>query len=49
MTTRFLIPILCAGSLAIWANNNAAVLGPVTGFVFDAHGLQLRLPVHRLL
>ena len=42
MTTRSLIPMICAGSVAIWADNSAAVLGPVTGFIFDAQASHIR-------
>ncbi|HTT61947.1 MAG TPA: hypothetical protein VMG35_08905 [Bryobacteraceae bacterium] len=36
MDIKKLILIFCAGSMAGWANDNAAVLGPVTGYIFDS-------------
>jgi hypothetical protein len=37
-----LILILCAGSMAGGASNNSPVLGPVTGYVFDAQAHTIR-------
>ena len=35
MNPQKLIPILCVASIAGWADNNASLRGPVTGYVFD--------------
>jgi hypothetical protein len=42
MNFKRLILILCAGSMAGWADNNAAVRGPVTGYIFDAQARAIR-------
>jgi len=42
MTIRSLIPIVCAGSMAICADNNAVLLGPATGFLFDGRARAIR-------
>src|ERR1039458_5942511 len=43
MTTRNLVILMiCASSIAICANNNAAVRGPVTGYIFDAQAHAIR-------
>ena len=44
MTTSNLILMICAGSISMtaWAANDAAVAGPVTGFVFDAQAGHIR-------
>ncbi|MGO4880105.1 MAG: YncE family protein [Bryobacteraceae bacterium] len=39
---RTLILIVCAGSMAAGASNNATLLGPVTGYVFDAPSHAIR-------
>jgi len=42
MNTRSLIMIICASSITISAEDNAALQGPVTGYIFDAqaHGIR---------
>jgi hypothetical protein len=42
MNSKKLILIFCAGSLAGWAGNTATMLGPVTGYVFDAQLHEIR-------
>src|ERR1039457_7353995 len=43
MTTRNLVILMiCASSIAICADNNAAVRGPVTGYIFDAQAHAIR-------
>jgi DNA-binding beta-propeller fold protein YncE len=44
MTTNSLMLMICAGwiPMAAWAANDAAVAGPVTGFVFDAQAGHIR-------
>lgn len=42
MNIKQLILILCAGSMAGWAANDAAVQGPVTGYIFDAQTHAIR-------
>lgn len=44
MTTNSLFLMICAGSIpmAAWAANDAAVAGPVTGFIFDTQAGHIR-------
>ena len=42
MNFKSLIAMLCAGSMAAWAANNASVQAPMTGYIFDAQARAVR-------